>query len=160
MKDEKKPEYNLDRILKVLKDKDSEVLRCLYVEYSQRMRHNGAQIWLIGSVFIPLSLSGIVLGFSDRYRTLALALSSSLLIWLWYFISQRIRTDLDHDLAICAAIETTLLKPERPYTKRGIDESIEVLGKKTGISLRYLRLIIPLAITIAWSLITIWAFLS
>jgi hypothetical protein len=147
---EKEPKFNLDEVLKALKDQDPENLRCLYTEYSQRMRYSGAEIWHIGSVFIPLSLSGVVLGLGDPKRTVAVALSSIFLIWIWYLMSVRLDTILSRDLAICGAIETMMLKTERPMTERGLNEIIKPLKEKREVRLRQSRLAIPVLISVGW----------
>ena len=155
VKDVDKRKYNLDEVFTALKDKDAENLRCLYAEYSARMRHSGAQIWVIGSVFIPLSLSGIILGISDPCHTIPVAGFSAFLVWAWYFISARIDTALERDLAICAVIETTILKLEQPLIRRGLNELVVPIEKKREIRLRHVRLAVPIAVTVGWLLVAI-----
>lgn len=156
--DKTKLKYNLDNVHKELKGQGAENLRCLYSEYSERMRHSGAQIWLIGSVFIPLSLSGVVLSLSNPVHTLAIAGFSIFLIWVWYLISARIRTALDRDFAICAAIETAMLNLERPLTRVGLNELIVPLDKKKQMRLRHIRLGIAVFISAGWSIVAVVSF--
>jgi len=149
--------YDLDQVRKALEgqDQNTENLRCLYTEYSARMRNRGAQIWIIGSVFIPLSISGVALGLTDIRHILAVALFSIALIWTWFFISLALRNGFERALAICATIETVMLKGQLPLSRRGLDDLIVSLQKEKGVRLRHIRLAIPFVITVMWLLAVI-----
>jgi hypothetical protein len=51
-----KYQHDFLQLCKILEGGDPDTLRCLYKEYSTRRRHRGAQIWTIGTIFIPLSV--------------------------------------------------------------------------------------------------------
>ena len=150
---ERRPRYNLEPLLEKLKGQAAETLRCLYEEHSERMRHSGSHIWIIGSVFIPLSLSGIVLDLTNSYRAISVACFSIFLIWTWYLISARIRDALDRDLAVCAAIETILLDLEARSAENGLAGLVIALRKRRAPHLYRIRLAIPLAITMGWLIV-------
>ena len=144
-------------LLKIFADKDETVLLALLSEYAGRWRHSNNQMWSIGAVFIPLSLSGIVLGLDDKYKTLGIALFSIVLIWIWYLTSAGLRSLIDSDWKVYAAVESALLKLNPPRLKRGVGEIVENDVKKS-VSLRKVRLLIPIVITIAWIFTVILSF--
>jgi hypothetical protein len=144
MASEKVPE-----LIKALEGKSPEILLALLSEYADRWRHNSNQIWSTGSVFIPLSLSGVALGVGDPYRTLAVAIFSLILIWIWYSMSERLRIVIDRNWLVYSAVESALLKIKPPLLKYGIDELIPTKPKKY-VHLRKVRAFIPIIITIAW----------
>jgi hypothetical protein len=147
--------YDLDQVRKALEGQDTENLRCLYTEYSARMRNRGAQIWIIGSVFIPLSISGVALGLTGIRHILAVAFFSIALIWTWFFISLALRNGFERALVICATIETVMLNRQLPLSRRGLDDLIVPLQKEKGVRLRHIRLVISFAITVMWLLVVI-----
>jgi hypothetical protein len=149
---------DLSELLRVLKGKPKEILLPLLSEYANRWRHHGNQIWSTGAVFIPLSLSGVALGVGDPYRTLAVAIFSIILIWLWYAISLRLRADMEQNWQVYAAIESTLLKIVPPLRERGIEELL-ASKKQTRLKIKRIRLLVPLIITVAWLFTVILAFI-
>jgi hypothetical protein len=136
-------------LLKTLEGKDTDVLLPLLSEYAERWRHSNNQMWSTGAVFIPLSLSGVALGVGDKYRTLFIAIFSVILIWIWYLITARLRSLIDNDWQVYAAIESTILKLNPPYLKRGLGEIVLSQTKKPA-SIRRIRLLIPMIVTGAW----------
>ena len=151
--------YDLDQVRKA-EGQDAENLRCLYTEYSARMRNRGTHIWIIGSVFIPLSISGVALDLTDIRHILAVAFFSIALIWTWFFISLALRNGFERALAICATIETVMLNRQLPLSRRGLDDLIVPLQKGKGVRLRHIRLAIPFVITVMWLLAVILSMLS
>ena len=149
---------DLSELLGVLRGKPKEILLPLLSEYASRWRHHGNQIWSTGAVFIPLSLSGVALGVGDPYRTLAVAIFSIILIWLWYAISMRLRADIERNWQVYAAIESTILKIEPPLRKLGIDELVPS-KRQTRLKIKAIRFFIPLIITIAWCFTVVLAFI-
>jgi hypothetical protein len=119
--------YETDDVLAAVKNKDADMLQSLYSEYSTRMRYGGGMIWQIGSIFIPLSLSGIVLGLDDFLRVLAVGSFSVFLIWTWYFISVAIDNALERDLAI-RFDRDCLLNLEKKPLKRGQPNTNRIAG--------------------------------
>jgi hypothetical protein len=136
-----------------LKGKDTVVLVALLDEYGQRWKHSATQIWSISVIFIPLSLSGVAVDLGDRERTLGIAFFSSALIWIWYWLSQSIRSRYDQDWAVYAAIESTLLGLDPPRLNRGLVEFVPRIGYT--FSVRRLRLLIAMTVTVAWILFVI-----
>lgn len=149
---------NLSELRSTLERQDPKVLLALLSQYSERWHHNSTQIWSTGSIFVPLSLSGIALGFDDRYRTVAVALFSIVLIWIWYFISERLRRIIDRNWQVYATIETVLLKLDPPRLNYGLDELIP-RQRQREFHLRRVRFFIPVVITIAWLFAVILSFL-
>ncbi len=138
---------DLRKFCEEVKDKDPELLGELYNEYSSRMKHDGTMIWQIGSIFIPLSLSGIVLGLDDYFRTFAVGIFSILLIWTWYFISDAIGYSLMRNLSVCGAIEAFLLKLEEPES----NSIYKLIPRDKKIPhLSDIRLMITILITLGW----------
>lgn len=145
----------LVQLRRALEGQDPDLLLVLLSEYGLRWKHSASQIWSIGVIFIPLSLSGVVVVLGGTVRTLGIALFSAVLIWIWYWISQSIRSRLDQDWAVYATLESILLKLDPPRLKRGLVE----LVPRTGyfFSVRRLRLLIAITITLAWLLFTMIA---
>lgn len=143
----------LVHLRRALEGQDSDLLLALLDEYGQRWKHSATQIWSIGVIFIPLSLSGVVVPFGSPIRTSGIAFFSIVLIWIWYWISQSIRSRLDQDWTVYAAIESILLKLDPLRLNRGLVE----LVPRTGylFSVRKLRILIAITITLAWLLLTI-----
>ena len=143
------PSNSSSERLKILADKEPEILLPLLSEYANRWRHSSNQIWSTGAVFIPLSLSGVIFGFGDPYRTLGIAIFSIILIWIWYSISLKLRSLINRNWQVYAAIESTLLKLDPPLLRQGLDD---LLPRKTSkyTSIRKVRFLIPLIISIAW----------
>jgi hypothetical protein len=141
------------QLRRVLGEQEALLLLALLDEYGQRWRHSATQIWSIGVIFIPLSLSGVVITTGNTIRSYGIAVFSVVLIWIWYWISQSIRSRLDQDWSVYAAIESSLLKLEPPRLKRGLVE----LAPRTNylFSIRKLRLMIAIVITLAWLLLTV-----
>jgi hypothetical protein len=136
-----------------LEGQDPALLLALLNEYGQRWKHSSNQIWSIGVIFIPLSLSGVVVAPGNPARTLGLALFSIILIWIWYWISQSLRSRLDQDWVVYAALESSLLKLDPPKLTRGLAELVP--RNSYFFSVRKLRVLIAIAITLAWLVLTI-----
>jgi hypothetical protein len=133
-----------------------EILLPLHVEYGQRWKHDSNQIWAIGLVFIPLSLSGIAVPSENVRQTVAIAVFSTILIWIWYLISQSLRARLDQEWAVYSALESELLNLDPPKLNHGLTEFVPP-SSFTLLSLRRLRLVIAVWITIAWVAIIVLA---
>lgn len=132
----------------ILSEKDPNLLLALLDEYGQRWKHSANQIWSISVIFIPLSLSGVAVDLGDAVRTLGIAFFSSALIWIWYWLSQSIRSRYDQDWIVYAAIESALLKLDPPRLNRGLVEFVPRIGY--SFSVRKIRLLIALTVTSAW----------
>lgn len=153
---------DLNDLLNKLKNLDRDILIAMHSELGDRWKHSGNQIWTIGSIFIPLSLSGIVLGLDNFYRTCAIALFSITLIWIWYLISLALRKTVDRNWMAFSLFEFALLDLTPPVTKYGIDDLIIKIvptSPKVKISVRKLRIVIPLTITLIWLLAIIMSLL-
>jgi hypothetical protein len=150
--------YETEKVLAAIKNKKADTLQNLHSEYSARMRYGGAMIWQIGSIFIPLSLSGIILGLDNFPRVLAVGCFSVFLIWVWYFLSETIDNSLERDLAICGAIETALLSLEEKPLKRGLNDLIKQSDKIKVLRLRTIRLLLPILITLGWVGVVVLAY--
>jgi hypothetical protein len=157
MKSKKSLQDDSPELLKIFAEKDEAVLLALLSEYAKRWRHSDNQIWSVGAVFIPLSISGVAFGFGDKYRTLGIAIFSTFLIWIWYMISSALRSWIDLGWKMYAAVETTILKLNPPRLKAGVSE-VAKLGTEKTISVRSVSWLIPTLITIGWIFITILAF--
>jgi hypothetical protein len=150
---------DLPELRAVIKDKPRELLLALHTEYGERWKHDSNQIWTIGLVFIPLSLSGIAVSSRGAWQTVAIAVFSSLLIWIWYWISQRLRARLDQEWAVYSALESELLGLEPPRLMHGLTELVQA-DSVTLFSLRRLRLVIAITITAAWLIVAFSVILS
>ena len=143
---------------KALEGQNLELLLTLLDEYGQRWKHSATQIWSIGVIFIPLSLSGVVVPHGSPAHTFGIAFFSIVLIWIWYWISQSIRSRLDQDWAVYAAIESVLLKLDPPRLNRGL---VELVPRKGYLfSVRKPRIVIAVVITFAWLLLVISALVA
>lgn len=145
----------LPELKRALAEKNDEILLSLLSQYSEKWRHYSDQIWSTGSVFIPLSLSGVALGIDDFYRTIAVALFSILLIWIWYSISSKLRKLIDRSLCVYAHIESSVLKLKQPCLEHGIDE---LIPKSKDMPIRKVRRLIPIGVSLAWALIVALSF--
>ena len=145
-------ERALTPVEQALHNRDKDVLLDLLSRYSDEWKHHSNQIWSTGSIFIPLSLSGVAFISNDLLRNIAIALFSIILIWIWYIISSTFRNLLDRAWRVYAALESALLHLDPPYLSYGISE---VIPRKKSISSRNIRLIIALVITMSWILILV-----
>lgn len=72
-----------------------EWLRALYSAYGDRMRADNHNIWMTGSILLPLAISAFGLYAStdnmDLGRIIVLAIGSSVLIVAWLFIAENHR---------------------------------------------------------------------
>jgi hypothetical protein len=128
----------------------------LYRVYSARRQHRGAHIWTIGAIFIPLAVSGAAaLNPGMPGRTLAVAVVSIVLIWIWFCISETLRHRIDSVLTVCAALETVMLKREAPLNVRGLER----LHRGQGLLLGHLRATIAVIITTVWLIVAVVDFL-
>ena len=135
------------QIIAVLKKVDHQTLLSLLSIYSEKILHNSNQLWAIGAVFIPLSLSGIAIGLNSLMQTILIGSFSIILIWIWYFISMNLRDAIDQTYKICGSIETVLLKFDPPRNNMGLYELIPSNRLKR---LKVIRLFIPIIVTIGW----------
>lgn len=126
----------------------NEVLQMMLQEYAERLRQSNSLVWAAASAFLPVSLAGIAIyDVKDREWTVTLVgVASIILIWLWYFISARFRSFIDHDRSIYQEIELELLSRQKAIFK-GFD-SLYPAG--TSLSLKTLRTLIPVAVTAFW----------
>ena len=157
MKGKKPLQDDSPELLKIFAEKDEAVLLALLSEYAARWRHSDNQMWSIGAVFIPLSISGVAFGFGDKYRTLGIAIFSIMLIWIWYMISSALRSWIDLDWKMYAAVETTILKLNPPRLKAGVSEVAKPSTEKS-FAVRNVSWLIPIWITIAWIFMATLAF--
>ena len=151
---------NSDPILNLranLANQSQDVLLPLLSEYAQRWRHNSNQIWSIGSVFIPLSMSGAVITFTSDIQAIMVAIFSIALIWIWYLISRDLRSTIDLNWKVYAEVESALLKIKLPRGKYGLTEYVP--SKRIRPSFKTVRLFIPILITVAWIVIVVYTIL-
>lgn len=133
-----------------------EFLEIMLQEYAERLRHSNSLVWAATSAFLPVSLAGIaVYDIRDRELTVTLVgVASIILIWLWYLISARFKAFINHDRSVFLEIELELLSRQK-----AIFDSFENLYPAgTRLSLKTLRILIPVAVTIFWiiAIITAW----
>ena len=144
------------QIVAALQKKDPRILEILLSTYSARLLHHSNQLWSLGAVFIPLSLSGIASGLGSPINTLLVGAFSIILIWIWYLISVNLRALIDQTYRIIGAVESVLLNLDPPCYRSGIDELIP----STGLSrLKFIRLMIPMIVTIGWIAVIIGSFI-
>jgi hypothetical protein len=137
-------------------DKDPQILQTLLSIYSDRLLHHSGQLWAIGSVLIPLSLSGIAFGLNSPIQTLFIGAFSITLIWIWYVFTVNIRKLIDQTYKICGSIESTLLDLDPPLVKTGLEE----LNPEKGHNhLKTIRLFIPIIVTFGWLVVIILSFI-
>jgi hypothetical protein len=142
------------QIVAALQKKDPHVLETLLSTYSGRLLHHSNQLWSIGAVFIPLSLSGIAFGLSNPINTIMVGGFSIILIWIWYFISVNLRALIDQTYQIIGSLESVLLNLNPPCYKSGLDELVPSKGLRY---LKFVRLSIPLIVTIGWTVVIIFS---
>lgn len=148
----------MEKLIHSLKENPPEVLIALLNEYSARWRHNSNQIWAVGALFIPLSLSGISLGLDSPVRTLLVGLFSIFLIFIWYGITDSLRVIIDRNWRVYAAVESELIALDPPLRQYGLDEI--VCGPPTKrISTRRLRKLIVSGVVFGWVCATTLSFL-
>jgi hypothetical protein len=140
--------YNFDEeVRKALDGQEQEPdnLRCLYTEYSARMRNKGAHIWIIGAFLMTISVSGIaVLDFEKSpEQTVVVAIPCILLALTWLLISEALRARLNRDRAICDTIEAIMLKRELPLSR-------SIAKSKRLFPLSWIRRLISLVIIGIW----------
>src|SRR5437763_1771107 len=126
-------------------EKDPQILQTLLSIYSDRLLHHSNQLWAIGSVLIPLSLSGIAFGLNSPIQTLFIGAFSITLIWIWYVFTVNIRKLIDQTYQVCGSIESVLLNLDPPLTKAGLEE---LNPEKSHNYLRTIRLFIPIIVTL------------
>jgi hypothetical protein len=144
------------QIIDALQKKDPHMLETLLSIYSVRLLHHSNQLWSIGAVFIPLSLSGVVFGLNNPVNTLLVGVFSIILIWIWYLISVNLRALIDQTYRIIGSLESVLLNLNPPCYKSGLDE----LVPSKGLShLKFVRLMIPIIVTIGWITVIIVSFI-
>ncbi|MBW4542001.1 MAG: hypothetical protein KME43_23085 [Myxacorys chilensis ATA2-1-KO14] len=144
-----------EKLEELLEQSSQEVLLALLIKYADEWKHFSNQIWSISSIFIPLSLSGIAFAFDKPFKTSVIAAFSIILIWIWYFLTDRAQMIIDNIWKIYAAIETKLLKLKEPLIKSGLTE---VVPHRRRVSLRKIRLWIAATITGAWLFTAITSF--
>lgn len=143
-------------LVTALKKKDRHTLETLLVIYSERLLHHSNQLWSIGAVFIPLSLSGVALGLGSPTQTMLVGAFSITLIWIWYLISLNLRDAIDQTYIICGSIETVLLSLNPPQVKRGL---YELIPRKSLTRLKNVRSFIPIIVTFGWLVVIMFSFL-
>ncbi|MFB2837686.1 hypothetical protein [Floridanema evergladense] len=133
-----------------------QILQMMLQEYAERLRQSNSLIWVASSAFLPVSLAGIAIyEITGREWTVTLVgLASIILIWLWYLISTRFRAFINHDRAIYQEIESELLIREKA-TFKNFDDLYPV---GTNLSLKILRTLLPVSVTVFWaiSISTAW----
>jgi hypothetical protein len=137
-------------------EKDPQILQALLSIYSERLLHHSNQLWAIGSVLIPLSLSGIAFGLNNPIQTLFIGMFSIALIWIWYTFTVNIRKLIDQTYQICGSLESVLLGLDPPLTKMGLEE---LNPEKGHNQLRTIRLSIPIIVTFGWLVVIILSFI-
>jgi hypothetical protein len=156
------PCYDHSKVLEAVTSisNDKETLRCLYAEYSERMRNRGAHVWITGAVFIPLSFAGIVAGIDNPWQTTLIAVLSIFLIWIWTYASKSMRVALERHRTVCGILESAMLKQE--FSPEGITLSdlLEPLHEKTWPKLRSVRLGITWFVTGMWVAAMIISFVT
>lgn len=134
----------------------NEVLQMMLQEYAERLRQSNSLVWATASAFLPVSLAGIAIyDIKDREWTVTLVgVASVILIWLWYLISARFRAFINHDRSIYQEIELELLSRQKAVFKSFDD----LYPAGTRLSLKTLRTLIPMAVTVFWfiSIIVAW----
>jgi MFS family permease len=136
----------------------SETLRCLYAEYSERMRNRGAHIWIIGAVFIPLSFAGIVTGIDNPWQTAFIAVFSAGVIWAWVLISESMRVAYERHRAVCEILESAMLKQELSLDGKTLSDLLEPLHKERWPRLHIIRPGIAVVVTVMWVLVAVASF--
>ncbi|MGA9381720.1 MAG: hypothetical protein WBV73_23405 [Phormidium sp.] len=131
-----------------LSNLSNEVLQMMLQEYAERLRQSNSLVWAAASAFLPVSLAGIAIyEITGRESTVTLVgLASIILIWLWYLISARFRAFINHDRAIYEEIESELLSRQNA-TFKSFDDLYTV---GTKLSLKALRMLIPISVTVFW----------
>lgn len=120
-----------------------------YKIYVDRMFTMDDLTWKIGSIFIPLSLSGVVVGFNEPLRLIFIGAFSIALIWTWFLFFYRNNRYYVINFIVTTTIEDILVK------KNITEDTEKGLYKKAPKHLKRIRNktianFISYAITIFW----------
>lgn len=116
------------KLRELLAKQEEGTLRALYAEYTAKARHTGSLVWVIGAVFIPLSLSGLALTLQIEglIARVAVTCLSATLILLWLFISEVLHARFKRDATIRAVVESHMVgRADSPFT-RGLEDLVPI----------------------------------
>lgn len=120
----------------------------IYAIFSQRLTHVIDVQWKLASIFIPLSLSGVIFLNEDQRPVIFVGLFSILLIWIWYLFERRNQRSILRQLTMLAAIESIIADHNPTRFGRGFSIPDRLRAKKIGHTLLFR--IIVYSITFAW----------
>jgi hypothetical protein len=89
-----------------LPEKHYELVMMLYTQYSAKFINDNNKIWATGTIFIPLSLAGLLyLKDMTLYNTCLLGIGSFALMLLWVLVEESHRAFQNKSQAVTEAIE-------------------------------------------------------
>lgn len=81
-------------------------LKLLYEQYTQRFINDNNKIWAVGTIFIPLCLAGLLSVSSlSLFNTALLGAGSIMLMWFWVVVAESHRAFQNRSQAIVEEIE-------------------------------------------------------
>lgn len=120
----------------------------IYAIFSQRLTHVIDVQWKLASIFIPLSLSGVIFLNEDQRPVIFVGLFSVLLIWIWYMFERRNQRSILRQQTMLTAIESIIAEHDPAKFGRGFSIPDRLRAKKIGHTLLFR--IIVYSITLAW----------
>ena len=120
----------------------------IYAIFSQRLTHVVDVQWKLASIFIPLSLSGVIFLNEDQRSVIFVGTFSILLIWIWYMFERRNQRSILRQQTMLAAIESIVAEHDQAMFGRGFSIPDRFRGKKIGHTMLFR--IIVYSITVAW----------
>lgn len=124
----------------------------IYAIFSQRLMHGVDVQWRLASIFIPLSLSGVVFLNGEQQLVIFVGLFSILLIWIWYLFERRNQRSLLRQQTMLVALESLLAQHDADRFGRGFSIPNRFRGNKIGHTVLFR--IIAFSITAAWMIAT------
>jgi len=130
----------------------------IYAIFSQRLTHVIDVQWKLASIFIPLSLSGVIFLNEDQRPVIFVGLFSILLIWIWYMFERRTQRSILRQQTMLAAIESIVAEHDPAKFGRGFSIPDRFRAKKIGHTMLFR--IIVFSITFAWVITMVFSLIA
>ncbi|MCA9986538.1 MAG: hypothetical protein KDE59_19655 [Anaerolineales bacterium] len=130
----------------------------IYAIFSQRLTHVVDVQWKLASIFIPLSLSGVIFLNEDQRSVIFVGTFSILLIWIWYMFERRNQRSILRQQTMLAAIESIVAEHDQAMFGRGFSIPDRFRAKKIGHTMLFR--IIVYSITVAWIITIVFSLVA
>jgi len=130
----------------------------IYAIFSQRLTHVIDVQWKLASIFILLSLSGVIFLNEDQRPVIFVGLFSILLIWIWYMFERRTQRSILRQQTMLAAIESIVAEHDPAKFGRGFSIPDRFRAKKIGHTMLFR--IIVFSITFAWVITMVFSLIA